>query len=140
MAYANRQEHFRQYVKIAGRGNVEVAWTPTTNKLHLGCRVCDEALTATEPEDVLAIDYSVVEWIKLHAHPGQYVPQKMDATLAQKIAELQSVTPEQKASSIKYFESMKAKRTADDATTQGRYSNAKKVAHALETKTGRKFR
>jgi hypothetical protein len=144
--FSNRREHFRQYVRIAGKGNVEVAWTPLTDKMHLSCKTCDEQLTARESEDPQSIDGSIQDWVRMHAHagysPAGYNPLSLtkswgpqidksalkseaiaaqmkkyhaeiaektaDSFLAKKIAELQAVTPEQKAEAEQYYEQQKA--------------------------------
>jgi hypothetical protein len=76
MLFSNRREHMRQYVKIAGRGNVEAAWTPLSDMLHLTCKFCNYVWVTKEPADSTEIDSSVQDWVKAHAHGGQAVPLK----------------------------------------------------------------
>jgi hypothetical protein len=132
--FSNRKEHFRQYAKVAGKGNVEVAWTawtPLTDKLHLKCRVCEEALTATEPEDETAIDHSVQEWIRMHAH-------HISADAKKNIG----YSPDWGSSPLlNELQIKKQMLQAELIALESKVEEAKpKPVSALQTKTGRKFR
>lgn len=59
-----------QLVKTATNGNVSVGYALHVNRMQLHCKVCDMTLTAAMLDAAAEMDYSVGEWIKIHAHTG----------------------------------------------------------------------
>lgn len=66
----NIQTYYEQLVKTATKGKVEVEFSLFTKRMRLYCKECKVSLTSDEPENVTTVDYSVGEFIKLHAHTG----------------------------------------------------------------------
>lgn len=61
--------YLEQLLKTATKGNVTVEYALHVSRMRLACKVCDMQLTTREPEGT-ELDYSVQEFIKIHAHVG----------------------------------------------------------------------
>ena len=60
--------YMRQYVKTATDGNVHIIFAYATDRMQLSCRVCDQALTLSQPESAEKVDWAMQEFVKLHRH------------------------------------------------------------------------
>lgn len=68
----NRKLYLEQWVETATKGKVEIEWAWFVKRMMLACTVCKQTLTAPIPEDVNTLDYSVQEFVKIHAHTGAH--------------------------------------------------------------------
>lgn len=68
------EDYMLQYLQTATKGNVRVTFAFITNRMHLHCDKCHVGLTVPRPENSHTIDYSVQEYVKIHAHVGGYTP------------------------------------------------------------------
>jgi len=70
MAAENFRTYFDQFVKTATKGNDIIEYAYVARRMCLHCKLCDQTLTVSEPEDSMSLDYSVQEFVKIHAHIG----------------------------------------------------------------------
>ncbi len=61
--------YFDQFLATATKGNVTAEYAFLQNRMALCCKVCDQRLTSKVLEGT-EIDYSIQEFIKIHAHVG----------------------------------------------------------------------
>lgn len=66
----NIQTYYQQLVETATKGKVTIEFAWHIKRMQLYCTECEVTLTTNEPEGVTTVDYSVGEFIKLHAHTG----------------------------------------------------------------------
>jgi hypothetical protein len=74
MTPQNVETYVVQWLETATKGNVSVTFAWLTNRMHLHCKVCQCEHTCTKPQASTEIDYSVQEFVKLHAHVGGHEP------------------------------------------------------------------
>ena len=72
---ASSASYFNQLLETATKGNVTVVYAAHADRMQLHCKVCDQQLTAPWQMGT-EIDYSVQEFIKMHAHVGGHVGYK----------------------------------------------------------------
>jgi len=68
----NVREYLEQLIRVATKGNVTFEEALFVNRLKFRCKKCDMTLTAPAPESATELDYSVQEFIKIHAHLGNH--------------------------------------------------------------------
>lgn len=64
------------WLKAATGGKVTVEYSLFQNRAQFKCHQCDMTLTTLEPESANVIDYSIQEFVKIHAHTGGHCAHK----------------------------------------------------------------
>lgn len=72
----NIKTYLNQWVKTATDDKVSIDYAWFQPRMTLVCGECDQQLTAPLPKDSTTIDFSVQEFVKIHAHKGDPVDTK----------------------------------------------------------------
>jgi len=81
-----------QWLETATKGNVIVTFAFVTNRMQLHCKICNCEHTCRKPESNDEIDYSVQEFVKLHAHVGGHKnPTKIDKMIAEEFKDVEGI-------------------------------------------------